>query len=119
MNCHPDRSEPGNPGERSGETCGSLHLHPTQPGAPFLFIRSNLTCLRQVAGGMNSCHSSLDDRTGAPRSPDFLSRLVALPSCMRFSAKKAAHAVLSRSRVTGNPGSPQRTWDENDGAKPL
>ena len=24
------------------------------------------------------------------------------------------HAVLSRSRVTGNPGSPQRTWAEND-----
>ena len=55
-------------------------------------------------------------RTG--RSSDFLSRLVALPSFMRFSVKKAAHAVLSRSRITGNPGSPQRAWDENDGAKP-
>jgi uncharacterized protein YqcC (DUF446 family) len=30
-----------------------------------------------------------------PRIPDFLSRLVALSSCMRLSLKKAAHVVLS------------------------
>jgi hypothetical protein len=52
--------------------------------------------------------------TGAPCSPNFLSRLVALPSFMRLSVKKAAHAVVSRSRVTGNTGSLQRTWAEND-----
>jgi hypothetical protein len=51
---------------------------------------------------------------GAPCSPDFLSRLVALSSFMRLSVKKAVHTVVSRSRVTGNPGSPQRTWAEND-----
>jgi hypothetical protein len=37
-----------------------------------------------------------------------------LSSCMRLSGKKAAHAVLSRSCVAGNPGSPQRTWAEID-----
>ena len=56
---------------------------------------------------------------GAPRSPDFLSRLVASANFMRLSLLKGAHAVVSRSHVTGNPGSPQRTWDENGGAKPL
>jgi hypothetical protein len=30
-----------------------------------------------------------------PRTPDFLSRLVALSNSMRLSLKKAAHAVLS------------------------
>jgi hypothetical protein len=52
--------------------------------------------------------------TGAPGSPDFLSRLMASPRFMRLSVKKAAHAVSSRSRATGNPGSPKRTWAEND-----
>jgi len=35
-----DRSEPGNPGERSGGTCGSLDRRPTQPEAHLLFIKS-------------------------------------------------------------------------------
>jgi hypothetical protein len=30
-----------------------------------------------------------------PGTPDFLSRLVALSTCVRLSLKKAAHAVLS------------------------
>jgi hypothetical protein len=33
--------------------------------------------------------------TGAPRSPDFLSRLVAPSHSMRLSVKKTAHAILS------------------------
>jgi hypothetical protein len=30
-----------------------------------------------------------------PRTPDFLSRLVALSNCMRLSLTKAAHAIPS------------------------
>jgi hypothetical protein len=56
MNCHPDRSEPGNPGERSGGTCGSLNQHPTGPEAMLLFIGSSLTRRRQVSSGMNNVH---------------------------------------------------------------
>jgi HlyD family secretion protein len=56
--------------------------------------------------------------TGAPRSPrrtpDFLSRFMALANFMRLSLTKAAHADASGSPVAGNPD----TWAEKDGAKP-
>ena len=45
-----------------------------------------------------------------PRTPDFLSRLVALANFMRLSLMKAAHAAVGWRRVTGNPDTLGRTW---------
>ena len=50
--------------------------------------------------------------------PDFLSSLVALANFMRLSLQKAAHANLAIATCRKS-GSHQRTWDENDGVKPL
>ena len=37
-------------------------------------------------------------------TPDFLLRLVALAGFMRLSSLKAAHVVVGKCRVAGNPG---------------
>jgi hypothetical protein len=46
----------------------------------------------------------IEGTAGPSASPDFLSRLVALADFMRLSLRKAAHVVVGKCCVIGNPG---------------
>jgi hypothetical protein len=100
MNCHPDRSEPGSPGERSGATCGSRDEHPIRPEVPFVHYGS-LTFLRQVEGG-NGVREAVAGNV-------FRQREAPKDTCYDESCfiSKCRHGIELSGSSCGQPGSEQ------------
>jgi hypothetical protein len=91
MNCHPDRSEPGNPGERSGGTCCALDQHPTRPEAR-LFIGSAAEGSAVLKPASESNENAASSRPGGPTAKRQPSPEPGFPATQRWTRPRVCQS---------------------------